>query len=480
MEQVPPPPAIEAPPLLPPGPEKKSGRRSLAKVLSFCLWLFLLDGALSFVDDAVILLSGAHALSLIRGLISFATLVMALGIYLLIGITPAVPKRIFLPIPLFFLASLLAMFTLAIFWYHRIEQIALAVSTCELMLGVLLVALSRRENFLKNSRIEPVSRSAAVSQTNGSASECAAAGFQHSRGPVQEGDAVREDPPSHGATAGQAARPTSAGIGRRPLVTAEQLGVRGFSWANLLGFVALNLFVLLPLVAVYLFGCGARAVNHFSEGFMALHPSGFTVQVRKYVRDDGKAIQLFPMAHVAAPSFYAQVARSFPTNAVILMEGVSDKENLLTNKISYKRMAKSLGLAEQKETFAPNPQEVVHADVDVEVFSRETIDFLNLIMLFHSQGMTPENLAKFMSYSPRPGFEKQLFDDLLVKRNDHLLGEIRTTLQTSDNIMVPWGVAHMPGLAREIQKYGFHLAETRDYVVIPFGRGGRAAGTVGK
>jgi hypothetical protein len=443
MEQIPPPPAIEAPPLLLPAPEKKSGRRSLAKVLSFCLWLFLFDGAISFADDAVILLFGFHGLSLIRGLVSFATLVMALGLYLLIGITPAVPKRIFLPIPFFFLASMLAMFTLAIFWYHRIEAIALSVSAAELILGAVLVLLSRRKN---------------------------SAHYQY-------GDRQDACP-----TEGRSARRRDAGAPRevRSLVSEGQLGARGFSWANLLGFVALNVFVLLPLVAVYLFGCGARAVNHFSEGFMALHPSGFTVQVRKYVRDDGKAIQLFPMAHVAAPSFYAQVSRSFPTNAVILMEGVSDKENLLTNKISYKRMAKTLGLAEQKETFAPNPREVVHADVDVDVFSRETIDFLNLIMLFHSQGMTPENLAKFMSYSPRPGFEKQLFDDLLVKRNDHLLGEIRTNLQTSDNIMVPWGVAHMPGLAREIQKYGFHLSETRNVVVIPFGRGGRPPGAAGK
>jgi len=35
--------------------------------------------------------------------------------------------------------------------------------------------------------------------------------------------------------------------------------------------------------------------------------------------------------------------------------------------------------------------------------------------------------------------------------------------------MVPWGVAHMPGIAKEIQKLGFHLDETHDYMVIRFG-----------
>jgi hypothetical protein len=41
--------------------------------------------------------------------------------------------------------------------------------------------------------------------------------------------------------------------------------------------------------------------------------------------------------------------------------------------------------------------------------------------------------------------------------------------------MVPWGVAHMPGLAHEIEKYGFHLSETREITVIRFGRSGDEA-----
>jgi hypothetical protein len=462
MDQTPPPAPTEAPPILPPPAKKNSGRRLLALLLSFCLGLFLFDAIISVIDDALIFTTGVHGLSLLRGLVSFATLLMAFWLYVLIGITPAVPKRLFLPIPLFFLASLLAMFTLAIFWYHQIEAIGLAVSSAQLLLGIVLLLLARREK-----SPEPISQSDPLNPS------------------VTPENRMPTTQPSAGTTSPSPIGWERAGVrvslhGKTkspwPLFSPDQLHAKIFTWRNLFGFVFLNIFVLLPIVSIYLFTCSARAVNHFSEGFMALHPGGFTVQVRKYVRDDGKAIQLFPMAHVAAPSFYQQVAQTFPTNAVILMEGVSDEGNLLTNKISYKRMAQSLGLAEQKETFAPNPQEVVRADVDVGVFSRETIDFLNLIMLFHSRGMTSENVTRLMQYTPPPGFEKQLFDDLLTKRNEHLLGEIRANLQTSDNIMVPWGVAHMPGLAREIQKAGFHLSETRDYVVIPFGKRAETAG----
>jgi hypothetical protein len=190
--------------------------------------------------------------------------------------------------------------------------------------------------------------------------------------------------------------------------------------------------------------------------------------VRKYTRNDGKTIELFPMSHVADAGFYQKVSQTFPTNSIILMEGVTDNENLLTNKLSYKRMAKTLGLAEQKKEFQPTNGEMVRADVDVDEFSTNTIDFLNLVTLIHSKGVNSETMLKLAQSSPSPEFMEQLFDDLLTKRNQHLLEEIHSHLAQSDNLMVPWGVAHMPGIAKEIQKSGFHLEDTQEYEVIRF------------
>ena len=123
-----------------------------------------------------------------------------------------------------------------------------------------------------------------------------------------------------------------------------------------------------------------------------------SVKVRKYVRNDGKTIELFPMAHIADAGFYQKVSQTFPTNSIILMEGVTDENNLLTNKITYKRMAKTLGLAEQHEKFKPTRGEMVMADVDVDQFSHDTIDLLNLAMLVHARGLTPGNVQKLMEY----------------------------------------------------------------------------------
>ena len=136
-------------------------------------------------------------------------------------------------------------------------------------------------------------------------------------------------------------------------------------------------------------------------------------------------------------------------------------------------MAKSLGVAEQQKEFKPIQGEIVRADVDVEQFTTNTIGFLNLIMLVHSKGLNAEILLQLIQFSPAPDFEQQLFDDLLRKRNRHLVAELRSRLSQSEKFVVPWGAAHMPEIAREIQKLGFRLDETRNFTVIRFRSAGK-------
>ncbi len=357
----------------------------------------------------------SHFLSVICVIISFFSVFAAILIYLLMGLTPMIPKRLFLPLTLFNLVAMLVAVPLVIYFYSRVQLIGWSISLCQVVLG--LGILFR-----------------------------AAGGFKV----------------------------------HWPLVSTGELDHRRFTWGNLFGFVTVNIFGLVPAVLVYLFFTTAMAVDHFSEGFVALRPGGITVQVRKYVRGDGKVIELFPMAHVADAAFYQKVSQMFPSNSIILMEGVTDEQNLLTNKISYKRMAQSLGLAEQHEQFKPGLGKIVPADVDIGIFSKETIGLLNLVMLVHARGLNPEILQQLTLYQPPPNFEVQLFGDLLGKRNEHLLGEIQAHLAQSDSLMIPWGAAHMPGIARGILKSGFHLDQTREYMVIRFrgfGSSGKAAGS---
>ena len=184
------------------------------------------------------------------------------------------------------------------------------------------------------------------------------------------------------------------------------------------------------------------------------------------------------MSHIGDPAFYRKLSQSFPTNSIILMEGVSDQRHLLTNTITYKRMATTLGVAEQQKEFKPRG-ELVRADVDVEQFAGSTIDFLNLVTLIHSRGVNAETLLKLLQFSPS-GFEEQLFDDLLRKRNRRLMEEIHGRLSQAEHIIVPWGAAHMPEIAREIHKSGFRMVETQEYVAIRFRSAGNTIKSAGK
>jgi hypothetical protein len=336
-------------------------------------------------------------------ILTFIAMLMAMLVYGLMGLTPMIPKRVFLPVTFFYVAALLAVFPILIYYYDRMVQIDWVLSFCQVILGLgLLWWLWGGLKF------------------------------------------------------------------RWPIVEDKHLGDRGFSWLNLVVFLLANVFGVLPAMVIYTVLCATLAVNHFSGGFMALHPGGMTVQVRKYVRNDGKTIQLIPMAHIADAGFYQKVAQSFPSNSIILMEGVTDRQHLITTGTSYKRMARALHMAEQHEEFKPTRGEMVRADMDVDQFSTNTVDFINLVMLVHSKGITPATGRKVLQFSPTPDFQKQVFGDLLRKRNRHLWEEIQARLPQTDNIIVPWGVAHMPEIAAEIQKAGFRLNESQDYSVIKF------------
>jgi hypothetical protein len=380
-----------------------------------CLGLFLADAFISLLDDSLILVFGIHVLAGTRAVVCFLAMLMALVIYVLMGLTPMIPKRLFLPLTLFNPLAMLGVVPFAIYAYGRLQQVAWVVSLGQVIFGLSILYLV------------------------------------------------------HGGLKWQ-----------WPLVPETSLAARRFSWRHLSVFLLANIVVLVPAVIVYLVVCTALAVNRFSEGFLTLRPSGFTVQVRKYSRKDGKTIQLFPMSHIGESDFYQKVAQTFPTNSIILMEGVSDDRNLLTNQVTYKRMATTLGLAEQHEEFNPTQGEIVPADVDVAQFTTNTIGFLNLVMLIHSKGVNAQTVLQLMRFSPPASSEEELWDDLLHKRNRRLLEELHARLPQTEHIIVPWGVAHMPGIAAEIQKAGFRLDETQEYVVIRFRSAGKQTKRTGK
>lgn len=383
-----------------------AGRQAIAGFLNLCLTVFLIDALVSLLEPLLLVFFGVQHLRYTSGILSIVALLSGLLLYALMGLTPSVPKRLFLPVGLFYPITLLAMIPFAIYWFNRLVLVAWVFSVFQVVLGLVIVRQAKG-NFAM----------------------------------------------------------------RWPLVSPERLGTTFFAWRNLCGFVLANLALVLPATLAYLALCASLAVDHFSDGFLTLHLSGLTVQVREYVRDDGKTIQLVPMAHIGEASFYRQISASIPTNAVILMEGTTDEHDLIANKNNYQRSAKSMGLAAQADEFNPTQARMVMADVDVSEFSTNTITILNLVMLVQAKGINAETLWQLTANALPAGVEKEFFSDVLRKRNRHLLAEIQRWLPRADHLVVPWGVAHIPEIANEIQKSGFRLNKSQDYNVVRFLRG---------
>ncbi len=378
-------------------------KQFISLVLSLFMAVFLADALFSVLDDGLILTLDVHLLSLPRALLAILCFLGALVVYVLMALTPMIPKRWFVPATLFLPAGMLATIPVSIYAYNWLQAAAWALSLVQLSLALEIL-------FRAQGRLAL----------------------------------------------------------RWPLVPNEKIGERGFSGRNLAGFIAANLLLLAPLTLAYLAVCLALAASHFSAGFLRLRPSGVILQARSYSRADGRRIELIPMMHVGEAGFYSQVTKSFPSNSIALLEGVTDEKRLLEHKLSYKRLADSLGLAEQHEGFMPPQASSRRADVDIDQFSPTTIELLNLITQLYSDGLDKSVLVRMVAKSSDPKVGEQLWDDLLTKRNEHLLQEIHTELSKTNTIVVPWGAMHMPGLAAEIEQSGFHVSKTRDFEAMSF------------
>ncbi len=385
-------------------------KKFLSFLLSLCLGLFLADAVISFLDDSLILLLGIHVLAALRFLVALLASLASMQVYLLLGITPMVPKRFFLPVTLFMPLATLATIPWLIHHHEQFVQITWVLSLGQLALGLLILRWAQ--------------------------------------------GALRF---------------------RWPLIPVEQLGGRKFSWWNLSGFVIGNLCLLAPAVLFHLMYCASLATDHFSAGFLALHPSGLSARAKTFVRSDGKTIRLIPMMHIGRSGFYNEIEKSFPTNSVVLTEGVTDRQKRLQHKLTYKKAASALGLVEQKEVFLPKQARKHWADVDIEQFSKGTIELLDLTAAIHSEGPTLANILRLLNKSQDPALADQLMNDILLKRNEHLLAEIGKEMGNSDVIVVPWGAAHMPGISEEIQKLGFKPVESQEFTVVDFHRNAHPA-----
>lgn len=231
-----------------------------------------------------------------------------------------------------------------------------------------------------------------------------------------------------------------------------------FGWKRMLGFVGANIIVVVPLLTIYVATCIGLAASHLSRGFILLDTDGISVEARTYTHQ-GRNLYLLPTFHVAESPFYRTLIESLPeSNTAVILEGVTDNHHLIQTGLSYRQLAHKFGLEAQDNRIFSIQHVVKRCDVDTSYFSPETRSFLNAAsrsMQQWSSGTPLMALTESM-LSPRPD-PKLLWQDLVEMRNRRLLTCMHQFMQEYDNLLIPWGAAHMPGLEKEILKWGATL-----------------------
>jgi hypothetical protein len=140
--------------------------------------------------------------------------------------------------------------------------------------------------------------------------------------------------------------------------------------------------------------------------------------------------------------------------SVILPEGVSDKNGVLRKILDYSGPAHSLGLSVQPDlTQKKKAPDTLRSDMDVSDFSPPTLEFLQGVgrAMGALKSEDTSAIAEALSSFKEPDLEP-LLEDIIHKRNLLVLEGIRSALSKYENIAVPWGVAHMPEIERELLK----------------------------
>ncbi len=239
-----------------------------------------------------------------------------------------------------------------------------------------------------------------------------------------------------------------------------------FRWKRLCGFAAANVLLIIPLVGVYLAVSLSVGLSYLSHGFLHFGFEGISVEARTYLYQ-GKNIILLPTAHIAKADFYDKLVASLPAgNTVVIPEGVTDKNKLLEHGLNYEKLAGSLGLEAQDNQKIVADRHTKQCDVDISDFSWEIIDCLRSFSSasrYWSSGKRLRALQQFFS-TPNPDPEL-FFRELLELRNLRVTECIADCLQAYDNIVIPWGAAHMPGIERAILAWDGIIAERRTILI---------------
>jgi len=267
--------------------------------------------------------------------------------------------------------------------------------------------------------------------------------------------------------AGVLLRIRSLNGGRGWLLLPESIHGPAFSARHSISYAIGMLLVAVPAVVLSLLTSLTTQIEAHTSGFVVFDAQGVALEDRRYARGADE-IRLVGMMHIGEPDAYRDIFESFVREStVVLAEGISDDRGVMAKPLSYDGIARALGLEQQQYITSYLPSErgdhaaaqwpvVRNADLDASDFSPDTIAALERIRAVWASSTPLVAFAELvLDAEQEPELWASLVEDVLDRRNEHLVAQIDESLGEYERIVVPWGALHLPVIEAAVFDRGF-------------------------
>ncbi|MFT5131584.1 MAG: hypothetical protein ACI9SC_000043 [Gammaproteobacteria bacterium] len=383
---------------------------------------FLLDGSLSLFDELASLYFEFPTITLVRNYFADLVILGAIPLYFIVGLNARLPKVIFFSLIFFVFWCVFQAYPLSLYFDNRYLTLPLSIIQVLIGLGAFLSIRTM--------------------------------------------------------------------TGGAWFLSKESLNGPAFVWRQTLIFVLVNVLLVPALLIVLLWSAISSTLLDSSGGFVRLSTQGIYLSDKEYQKDN-KVVRLVGMVHIGESEYYRELYKSIlKTDTIVLKEGVTDKHNLFRSVLPYSQIARYLGL-QQQPFLEIEPERgdfglsstpgsasqvkrarIIDADIDIQSFSPETLEFLNHISLsFAETDSFIKGVKNYFGWDSENMTEERyeiIIKDIIEKRNTVLLRHLHSALLESDSIIIPWGAMHMPEIQADLLDKGFAQGDSTEHLAIEF------------
>ena len=208
---------------------------------------------------------------------------------------------------------------------------------------------------------------------------------------------------------------------------------------------------------------GVAALESWTGDFIDIDGEGIHMVDRVYEKD-GHQIRLIGMMHIGNEDAYERIFESFAAEGtLVLEEGISDEQDVLTDRAPYDAFSEPLGLARQDDAAAYLEEDVEwpklrRSDVDASTFRPETLAYL-AGLAEASEALRDRDFDRVLAILRRPEMQAPkvaiLLEDVVTRRDEHILRALEEARAEYPIVVVPWGALHQRALSRQVASWGY-------------------------